>query len=133
VPQLRSTLTQVRQANTARVSLKGSPAQHISVVVSRYRKQVSFFNVVSNAMGENGQLKPAAPWYPNVRGRRACAAPPSHCTHIWHAAMQLQDYIALAFQTAHTANPSVKLFCACCRIPVAWCSARKSYFRSRRQ
>jgi len=70
-PQLRSTLT-----------------QHISVVVSRYRKQIAFINVVSNAMSDDGSgLKNAGPWYPKI-----------------------PDYINLAFQTAYTADQSVKLF-----------------------
>jgi len=68
--------------------LRSTLTQHVTVVASRYRRQIPFFNVVSNAMAEDGSgLKNVVPWYP-----------------------QIPDYVSLAFKTAAAANPFAKLF-----------------------
>uniref|UniRef100_A0A7S0J3K3 endo-1,4-beta-xylanase n=2 Tax=Calcidiscus leptoporus TaxID=127549 RepID=A0A7S0J3K3_9EUKA len=61
--------------------------QHIHAVVTRYGTRALAWDVVNEAVDQNG-LKPSAPWYPKVK-----------------------DYIDVAFTAAREAGgPSVKLF-----------------------
>ena len=60
---------------------------HISMVVGRYKGRIKGWDVVNEALNEDGTLR-ASPWY-NIIG---------------------DDYIAKAFQFAHEADPSAELY-----------------------
>src|SRR5215475_5127288 len=61
---------------------------HIMTVMGRYRGMVKYWDVVNEAMGDNGQLRPESFWLQKIG----------------------PEYIAMAFQFAHEADPDAILY-----------------------
>lgn len=71
--------------------------EHISTVVGRYRGRIHAWDVVNEAIDDQGRLRTGPVGPPGRRG-----AP-------WHAAIG-DDYIEQAFRFAHAADPNAELY-----------------------
>jgi endo-1,4-beta-xylanase len=71
--------------------------QHIDAVVGRYKGRIHGWDVVNEAIDDNGRLRSGAVGPPGRRGEP------------WHAAIG-DDYIEKAFQFAHAADPDAELY-----------------------
>jgi endo-1,4-beta-xylanase len=70
---------------------------HITSVVGRYKGRIHGWDVVNEAIDDNGNLRSGAVGPPGRRGEP------------WHAAIG-DDYIEKAFQFAHAADPDAELY-----------------------
>jgi endo-1,4-beta-xylanase len=71
--------------------------EHISTVVGRYKGRIHGWDVVNEAIDDEGKLRSGAVGPPGRRGEP------------WHAAIG-DDYIEKAFQYAHAADPEAELY-----------------------
>jgi endo-1,4-beta-xylanase len=71
--------------------------EHIETVVGRYRGRIDAWDVVNEAIDDNGKLRSGEVGPPGRRGEP------------WHAAIG-DDYIERAFQYAHAADPEAELY-----------------------
>lgn len=71
--------------------------EHINAVVGRYRGRVKAWDVVNEAIDDNGRMRTGAVGPPGRRGEP------------WHAAIG-DDYIEHAFRFAHAADPDAELY-----------------------
>jgi endo-1,4-beta-xylanase len=71
--------------------------EHISTVVGRYKGRIKGWDVVNEAIDDNGKLRSGAVGPPGRRGEP------------WHAAIG-DDYIEQAFRFAHEADPDAELY-----------------------
>jgi endo-1,4-beta-xylanase len=79
--------TWITQGNFSRAALTSILREHIMTVVSHYRGQVNIWDVVNEPVNDNGTLQDSV-WLRDIG----------------------PDYIDLAFQWAHEANPKARLF-----------------------
>jgi endo-1,4-beta-xylanase len=70
---------------------------HIDTVVGRYKGRIHAWDVVNEAIDDNGRLRSGAVGPPGRRGEP------------WHAAIG-DDYIEKAFEFAHAADPDAELY-----------------------
>jgi endo-1,4-beta-xylanase len=70
---------------------------HIDTVVGRYKGRINGWDVVNEAIDDNGKLRSGAVGPPGQRGEP------------WHAAIG-DDYIEKAFEFAHAADPDAELY-----------------------
>jgi endo-1,4-beta-xylanase len=71
--------------------------QHIDTVVGRYKGRIKGWDVVNEAIDDNGKLRTGPVGVPGQRGEP------------WHAAIG-DDYIQKAFEFAHAADPDAELY-----------------------
>jgi endo-1,4-beta-xylanase len=71
--------------------------EHINTVVGRYKGRIKGWDVVNEAIDDNGKLRSGAVGPPGRRGEP------------WHAAIG-DDYIEQAFRFAHEADPDAELY-----------------------
>jgi endo-1,4-beta-xylanase len=71
--------------------------EHISSVVGRYKGRINAWDVVNEAIDDNGKLRTGPVGVPGQRGEP------------WHAAIG-DDYIQKAFEFAHAADPDAELY-----------------------
>ncbi len=71
--------------------------EHISTVVGRYKGRINGWDVVNEAIDEQGKFRSGPVGQPGARGEP------------WHAAIG-DDYIEHAFQYAHEADPDAELY-----------------------
>jgi endo-1,4-beta-xylanase len=71
--------------------------EHISTVVGRYKGRIDAWDVVNEAIDDNGRL------------RTGPVGPPGRRGEPWHAAIG-DDYIEHAFRLAHEADPDAELY-----------------------
>jgi endo-1,4-beta-xylanase len=71
--------------------------EHIETVVGRYRGRIHAWDVVNEAIDDNGKLRSGPVGVPGQRGEP------------WHAAIG-DDYIEKAFEFAHAADPDAELY-----------------------
>ncbi len=71
--------------------------EHIDTVVGRYKGRVKGWDVVNEAIDDNGKLRSGPVGAPGQRGEP------------WHAAIG-DDYIQKAFEYAHAADPDAELY-----------------------
>jgi endo-1,4-beta-xylanase len=71
--------------------------EHIDTVVGRYRGRIHAWDVVNEAIDDNGKLRSGPVGAPGQRGEP------------WHAAIG-DDYIRKAFEFAHAADPDAELY-----------------------
>jgi endo-1,4-beta-xylanase len=71
--------------------------EHIDAVVGRYKGRIHGWDVVNEAIDDNGRLRSGAVGPPGRRGEP------------WHAAIG-DDYIEKAFEFAHAADPDAELY-----------------------
>jgi endo-1,4-beta-xylanase len=77
----------LREGRFSRAQMVAIMREHIQTEVARYRGQVASWDVVNEAMGDDGQLRPSL-WLQRIG----------------------PEYIALAFKFAHEADPAATLF-----------------------
>ena len=78
----------VTSGNFTRDQVIAIMRDHIMTVMGRYRGMVKYWDVVNEAMGDNGQLRPESFWLQKIG----------------------PEYIAMAFQFAHEADPDAILY-----------------------
>lgn len=71
--------------------------EHIAKVVGRYKRRIQAWDVVNEAIDDNGRL------------RSGPVGPPGRRGEPWHAAIG-GDYIEKAFEFAHAADPDAELY-----------------------
>jgi endo-1,4-beta-xylanase len=71
--------------------------EHIDTVVGRYKRRIHAWDVVNEAIDDNGKL------------RSGPVGPPGRRGEPWHAAIG-DDYIKKAFEFAHAADPDAELY-----------------------
>jgi endo-1,4-beta-xylanase len=71
--------------------------EHINAVVGRYRGRIKAWDVVNEAIDDNGRMRSGPVGPPGQRGEP------------WHAAIG-DDYIEHAFRFAHAADPDAELY-----------------------
>jgi endo-1,4-beta-xylanase len=71
--------------------------EHIKTVVGRYKGRIHAWDVVNEAIDDNGRLRSGPVGVPGQRGEP------------WHAAIG-DDYITKAFEFAHAADPDAELY-----------------------
>jgi endo-1,4-beta-xylanase len=71
--------------------------EHIDTVVGRYKGRINGWDVVNEAIDDNGKL------------RTGPVGPPGRRGEPWHAAIG-DDYIQKAFEFAHAADPDAELY-----------------------
>jgi len=81
------------ERDTALVRIK----DHISTVVGRYKGRINAWDVVNEAVADDGTL------------RTGPVGPPGRRGSPWHAAIG-DDYVAKAFEYAHAADPDAELY-----------------------
>jgi endo-1,4-beta-xylanase len=80
-----------------RVTALARIKEHIDAVVGRYKGRIHAWDVVNEAIDENGKLRSGPVGLPGRRGEP------------WHAAIG-DDYIEKAFEYAHRADPDAELY-----------------------
>lgn len=73
---------------------------YVTTVTSHYCGQLDSLDVVNEAFGDDGNPLPSGIWTPTS----------DYSISIWNKAFGGSDYIKLAFQWAHAACPSMKLY-----------------------